>query len=56
METPKSTLNKISECKREMEVVVPKETVAQEFETALREFSKRAKVRDSGLEWHPSMS
>lgn len=45
METPKSTLRKISECKRELDVVVPKEKVAQEFETALQEFSKRAKVK-----------
>ncbi|NOR14861.1 MAG: trigger factor [Candidatus Aminicenantes bacterium] len=45
METPKSTLNKISECKRELEIVVPKEKVVLEFETAIREFSKQAKVK-----------
>lgn len=53
MDTPKSTLQKISECKRELEVIVPKETVAEEFETALMEFAKRAKVKGFRLGMAP---
>jgi trigger factor len=53
MDAPKSTLQEVSECKRELEVVVPKETVAEEFETALQEFAKRAKVKGFRLGMAP---
>ncbi len=43
--TIKSTLKTISQCKRELELEIPKEEVDQEFQRILSQFTARAKIQ-----------
>jgi trigger factor len=45
MENTKSTVKRISDCKREIELVVPAPEVMKEFDRAVRQFSNRAKIK-----------
>ncbi|MBN1223350.1 MAG: trigger factor [Candidatus Aminicenantes bacterium] len=45
MEQTRATVKKISECKMEIDLVIPKDEVQQEFDKAVKRFANQAKIR-----------
>jgi trigger factor len=45
MENTKTNIKKISDCKREIELVVPKDEVKKEFDEAIEHFANRVKIK-----------